>query len=94
MQRCLAFLAADHHLSRPVNCQAGARRGPCACSIRYTQTFRDVLPWFVPSTVCGLRPEDIHAKKGWVRVEAQTFWKTAAAFNLAKPRVYTGATTP
>ena len=80
VQSCLAFLSTDHHLTRPVNCTAGARRGSCAYSIAYTQTFRDILPWFVLSTFCGLRPEeaektrpaDIHATEGWVRVEAQT----------------------
>jgi integrase len=39
-----------------------------------------ILPWFVLSTFCGLRPEeaekttraDIHLVEGWIRVEAQT----------------------
>jgi len=38
------------------------------------------LPWFILTTLCGLRPEeaekttkaDIHFKEGWIRVEAQT----------------------
>lgn len=39
-----------------------------------------LLPWFVLSTFCGLRPEEaekttpkeIHFKEGWIKVEAQT----------------------
>lgn len=42
--------------------------------------YRHSLPWFVLTTLCGLRPEeaekttkaDIHFKEGWIRVEAQT----------------------
>jgi integrase len=41
---------------------------------------KHALPWFILSTFCGLRPEeaekttraDIHAKEGWIKVEAQT----------------------
>lgn len=42
--------------------------------------YRHARPWFVLTTLCGLRPEeaqkttkgDIHFKEGWIRVEAQT----------------------
>lgn len=45
-----------------------------------TVSYRHARPWFVLTTLCGLRPEeaekttaaDINFKEGWVKVEAQT----------------------
>lgn len=50
-----------------------------AC-LKWLQAHPKAFPWFVLSCCCGLRPEeaeqtrkaDIHAKEGWIKVEAQT----------------------
>ena len=63
-EKCLTFLEQPQKLSKHSR----------------IVSYRYALPWFVLTTFCGLRPEeadktrrrDIHAKEGWIKVEAQT----------------------
>jgi len=76
----LEFLNQPDTSTRTVNCGPGKRRGAVTYQMTTIADRKRILPWFILSTCCGLRPQEadktpgdaVNLDEGWITVEAQT----------------------